>query len=95
MGNIDTKINNAHALCYIIKGQQQRKFNETLYYIITKTFQIKFKERGEVDIDEDLNRLLKGNTGTRNFEETLDEVIQITRRETCTRTNALKLKSKR
>ena len=81
-GNIDTKINFAYDLRYIIKEQQQTEFHEKLYHIITKTIQIKAKERREVDIDDEINRLLKGHTDIRKLTETLDEVIQTTCRET-------------
>jgi len=90
--NDDTKINNAHDLRYIIKEQQQAQFHEKLYLIISKTFQIKYKERREGDIDEELNRRLKGHTDIRKFTETLDDVIQTTCRETCKRSNAPNLK---
>jgi len=85
-GNIDTEINNAHDLRYIIKGQQQTEFHEKLYHIITKTFQIKVKEGREGDIDEELNRLLKGHTDIRKFTEKLDKAIQTTCLETYKRT---------
>jgi len=87
-GNINKKINNAHDLRYIIKGQQQTDFHEKIYHIISKTFQIKDKEGRDGDIDEELNRLLKGHTDTRNFTETLDEVIHTPCRERCKSTKA-------
>jgi len=93
-GGIDTKINIAHDLRYIIKEQQQTEFHEKLYHIITKTFQIKVKEGREGDIDEELNRLLKGHTDIRKFTETLDEIIQTTCTETCKHTNAPNTKVK-
>jgi len=92
--NVGTKINNAHDLRYIMKEQQQTEFHEILYHIITKTFQIKDKEGREGDIDEELNRLLKGHTNLRKFTVTLDEVIQRTCREICKRTNARNTKVK-
>ena len=70
--NTDTKINIAYDPRYITKEQQQTEFHEKLYHIITKTFQIKTQEGREVDIDEELNRLLKGHTDIRKLTETLD-----------------------
>jgi len=65
--NDDTKINNAHDLRYVIKERQQTQFQEKLYHIISKTFQIKEKEEREGDVDEEVNRRLKGNTDIRKF----------------------------